>query len=438
MLKVYKELFNDLNNNNIKYIIYKGLSHLKEDLDGERGDIDILINSLEKFEEILFENKWIKVLKNNYPRYYFKLFDNKNLMLDIENKIRLGEKPFRPYYIDVDINKLKTTTFENIKILANEDYIPLMFIMRVTAKSNKKENLKELQDLLKETKVEGYVKELVESISKYKWQEIEKDILNAKSWNELKNKYKRIILKNSKVDKKALLAQKFKWIIDKYKAVNRKIFKNPPYRVRKKGYLVAFMGNDGAGKSSTIEALLNIDYFKYTGIKMIYFGNNQYMIPFLNYFMRKTYDNKFVRLLIGMLGHIDKQYVRVLIAKYYINKGYIVLADRYVYDELMSLEYNYKPTQNILKKFYRFIFKPRMFIKPTITFFLNVDPEVAYKRKQDYDFKLVKQNIKRYREFLSKFDEVVRIDANQSQEKVIKDIVKRLYDKDVEVNHKLF
>ena len=434
MLKIYENLFNDLNKNNINYTVYKGLNHLKEDLNGKRGDIDILINDINSFEKNLKDSHWIKILKNDYTRYYFKLFNKLNLMLDVENKIRLGGKPFRSYYFEIDLKKLKTTKYQNITILANEDYIPLMFMMRVTAKSDKKENLKELQDLLKETKVEGYIKELIESISKYEWQEIEKDILNAKSWNELKNKYKRTILKNSKVDKKALLAQNFKWIIDKYKAVNRKIFKNPPYRVRRKGYLVAFIGNDGAGKSSTIEALLNIDYFKYTGIKMIYFGNNQYMIPFLNYFMRKTYDNKFVRLLIGMLGHIDKQYIRTWIAKYYINKGYIILADRYVYDELMGMKYNCKSTQNILKKFYRFIFKPRMFIKPEITFFLDVDSEVAYSRKQDYDFEIVQENIKKYREFLSKFDEVVRIDANQSQDKVINEVIKRLYEKDIKIN----
>jgi len=436
MLEIYEKLFNDLNGQNVSYIVYKSLNHLEDDLNGERGDIDILVDDIVQFEKILIKNKWIKILKDNYPQYYFKLFNTINLMLDVENKIRLGEKPYRSYYIDINLDQLKTVKFANITILANEDYIPLMFIMRVTAKSDKKENLKELQNLIKKVKVEGYVKDIVENLTNTKWQEIEKDILKATSWKELKVKYKNKILEGAKVDYKLLLKQKFNWIISRYKAIQRKVFKVPPYRVRKKGYLIAFIGNDGAGKSSTIEAILNIDYFKYTGIKMIYFGNNQYVVPFLNYFISKIYKSKLISIVLNLLGSIDKK-IRAIIAKYYINKGYIVLADRYFYDELMGLEYNKaKNTNNIFKKIYRFITKPQMIIKPEITFFLDVNPEVAYSRKQDYDFETVKLNIKRYREFLPKFDEVIKIDANQPQEKVIEEVIKRIYEKDLEINKK--
>jgi len=436
MIGAYDKLFGDLNDNRINYILYKGLNHIEADLNGERGDIDLLVDDIKYFEQIILKNRWVRILKDNYPKYYFKLYNQSNLMLDIENKIRLGEKPYRPYYFSINITKLKTTKFKNITILANEDYIPLMFIMRVTAKSDKKENLEELQNLIKKVKVEGHIKDIVEKYTKTKWNEIQKDILNATSWSELKIKYKDNILQNVKVDGKFLLAQKFQWIINKYKAIQRKIFKNPPYRIRKKGYLVAFMGNDGAGKSSTIEAILNVDYFKYTGIKMIYFGNNQYVIPFLNYFMKKIYKNKIINIGLGLIGSIDKK-VRTIIAKYYINRGCIVFADRYVYDELMALEYNKSnKTNNILKRIYRVIIKPRMVIKPEITFFLDVDPEVAYSRKQDYDFEAVKLNIKRYREFLSKFDEVIKVDANQPQNKVIEEVIKRIYEKDLEINKK--
>jgi thymidylate kinase len=436
MLTEYKNLFDHLNEKKEKYIIYKSLNHLKEDLNGERGDIDILINNLKYFEHIVRRNGWIKIIKKDYPFYYFKLSKNTNLMLDVDNKIRLGEKPFRPYYFLIDIDRLQTVKFENTRILSNEDYVPLMFLMRTTSASDKKENLTELQNLIRATSVDGYMKELIERVTNAHWAKIEKDILQANTWVDLKEKYKKTILKNSQVNYVLLLKQKMHLLISKFYSVKKRVFKTPSYRVREKGYLVAFMGNDGAGKSSTIEYIQNIDYFKYTGIKMIYFGNNHYVLPFLNQVMKRHYRNKFFRLILSLLASIDKQ-MRSIIAKYYISVGYIVLADRYFYDEMMAIEYTkVRSPHNIFKNLYKWLTAPRIIIKPEITFFLDVDPEVAYKRKQDYAYEIVVDNIQRYRQYLSTVDKVERIDANQQQEKVIRDVVKRLYEKDIAFNSK--
>ena len=435
MLEVYRKLFDEFDKRSVDYVVYKGLDHLADDLNGERGDIDILTDDIKKIENILLFQNWIKVLKNYYPKYFFYLHEKKNLMLDIENRIKIGEKPYKPYFIEIDISRLKITNFGNVKILSYEDYIPLMFLLRVT-ESHKKENLDKFRSLFRNSVVDGYIKEVVENLTEVKWDEIEKDIIETSSWLELQNKYKAIILKNTKVDKRSLIAQQFKWIIEKYKIIQKRIMKTPPYRIRKKGYLVAFIGNDGAGKSSMIDAILRNDYFQCTGTKMIYFGNNQYVLPCLNQFMKKGYSNKIINLTLAVLASFDKK-IRAIIAYYYIYQGYIVLADRYVYDDLMSLYFNSRIyTKNVLKKLYRYIVEPRMILRPEITFFLDVEPEIAYARKQDYDFDIVKQNINRYREFMSKFYEVVKIDANQSQDNVLNEIMKRLYAKDFEVNQK--
>ena len=47
MLEIYKNLFDQLNNSKIAYSVYKSLNHLDEDLNGIRGDIDILLNEKE-------------------------------------------------------------------------------------------------------------------------------------------------------------------------------------------------------------------------------------------------------------------------------------------------------------------------------------------------------------------------------------------------------
>jgi len=434
MLKAYKQLFDELNHNNINYIIYKGLNHIDKDLEGERGDIDLLIDDLQDFEKIIKNERWCKVLEKNYPYYYFKLDKEKNLMLDVENRIRLGDKPYRPYYFNIDLNKFKTVDYKGIQVLSYEDYIPLLFLMRIASSSNEKVNLVELQELIKTKKTNGYMQQIAEKLTESSWEEIERDVLEVDNLQDLKEKYKKSILQNSQVDNKFLFLQRFKFLIGKLKSIKIKIFKIPPYTVRKKGYLVAFMGNDGAGKSSSIDFIKEMDYFKYTGIKRIYFGNNEYVIPFLNYLMRKSYKNRLLVLFFGLLGYFDKQ-IRSLIAQYYIKIGCIVLADRYFYDEIISREY---PKNTIkkgkLKLLFGWLIKPRMLIKPKITIFLDVDPEVAYSRKQDYEYELVVENIQKYRIFLSKIDEVIKIDANQEQSKVLNDVIMSIYEQDVKFN----
>ena len=42
MLEINKKLFNNLNEDNINYLVYKGLSHLEDDLNGKRGIFNAL------------------------------------------------------------------------------------------------------------------------------------------------------------------------------------------------------------------------------------------------------------------------------------------------------------------------------------------------------------------------------------------------------------
>jgi len=435
MLDIYKKLFDELNKRKVKYFIYKSLNHLEEDLSGERGDIDIISENLREFNKF-----FLRVLKSDYPKYFLGLDNSLKLaVIDLDSKIRLGHKPYRPHYFRVNIQELHLKQEGNVIILDEIDYIPLMFLMRVTSSSPKKVDLEELKRLL-DTKIDfdnSYIVSVVETLTNERWENIIEDIKSSSSWKELQRKYKTIILKNSNIDYRKYLLSKIDFFVKLYKVINRKIFKTPPYRVRKKGFLIAFIGNDGAGKSSTIEFIEGLDYFKLTGTKKIYFGNNHYMIPGLNYLVRKAYSNRIAKVIIGLLEHIDKQYIRSLVAYFYIKRGYIVLADRYMYDELMGQFYSSKPT-SILRKIYKFLFKPRMLIKPKITFFLDVDPEVAFSRKQDYEFEIVKQNIRRYREFLSKFKEVVKVNANKSQDEVRKEVIEKIYELDLNENKKYF
>ena len=433
MLKIYTELFAELEKNKVDYCIYKGLNHLDEDLNGNRGDIDVLIdnNNLSDFENILNSNNFKKDMKKNFPIYYFGIDEetDKYVMVDIDNKIRLGEKPYRPYFYLIDIHELKKELRNNVWVLADEDYIPLMFFQRTTALAPKQKDLIELQTLLvNENAIQNeYACSILENILDTSWEDIEKDIINAEDWDILQKKYKTKILKSVKVDYTLLFQQKFQKIINLVKRVKNKLFKVPPYKIRKQGYLVAFIGVDGAGKSSTIDYLLGLDYFKITGIKRVYFGNNEYWIPGVVWGLKNA-KNRWLKMFFALLAHADRS-LRSLIAYYYVKRGFIVVADRFYYDNFVGQEMtknDTKPTKSIFKKFYRYIFKPRIWINPDITIFLDVHPDVAYSRKQDYSYEMMLVVNKAYKDYMLTVNNVVIVNANNDQDVIYNEVMSHI------------
>ena len=364
MLDIYKKFFDDLNEKEILYCVYKGLEHLQEDLKGARGDIDILLSEkdFEIFDTIALKNNFFKVKTQEQPYYYMGIDEltHKFVMLDVSTYIQFGSKPYKPYSVHLDMDKISLNkVFDRVQVLERVDYIP-------------------------------------------------------------------------QVEKSARLEfkQKYRSFFGKLKAIARRL-KSPSYKIRDKGFLVAFVGVDGAGKSSTVEYIQNLDFFKFTGVKRIYFGSNEYWIPGLRYMLKKEFNNKYMRLLLSSFISIDKQ-LRIIKALYYIYMGNIVLADRYYYDNEIGREmHKDKPIKkSTFRSFYRFIFEVRMLKKPDLTVFLDVSPEVAYARKQDYSYEKMLEVNRAYKEYMYKVDGVKIVNADEEQSKVYSEIVALILDLD--------
>ncbi len=432
MLKILNNVFERLNKENLDYIIYKGLSHLEEDLNGDRGDIDILIDNKDfsKFTNILKDESVFLSLRSNGP-YYFVGIDretHKFILLDVNTKIQFGPKPHKPFYLNIDIEKLKIfNNKNNLRLLNHSDYIPLMFLMRILSLSEKEKDLEELQSHLRKNDLDdSYIKKLAENITQKNWKDINSKILNTSNWTDLKIEFQEKVKNNSKKNIALMIKQKFKYIFSKFSRI-KSILKTPPYKIRKKGYLVAFIGVDGAGKSSTVDYIENLDYFKYTGVKRIYFGNNEYWIPGVVWGLNNA-KNKWLKIFFALLAHADRSF-RSLYAFYYIYRGYIVIADRFYYDNFIGKEMtkaNIKPTKSILTKMYRNIVKPRIWIEPDLTIFLDVSPNVAYSRKQDFSYEMMLEVNLAYKNYMPTVKNVVIIDADNNQNIIYNEVVSNI------------
>ncbi|PUE67494.1 hypothetical protein [Arcobacter lacus] len=434
MLEIYKNLFDQLNDSGIAYIVYKSLNHLDEDLNGGRGDIDILLdeNDIDSFDSIVLNNNFFKVQKKEKPYYYMGIdkVTHKFVMLDVNVQVQFGPKPYKPYNFSIEVDKLSyRMKYDRVKILDLADYIPLMFIMRVASLSEREEDLIELQELIKIHKIEnGYILRILKEEISLDWNVISQDILKFRSWQELKEKYLMQVLKNVKNNSELSSKQKYKLLLGKIKGIQKKL-KYPSYKIRNKGFLVAFVGVDGAGKSTTVGYIENLEFFKNTGIKKVYFGNNEYWIPGLQRLLKKEVKKKFFKFLLGTLSLVDRQ-LRILIALYYIQFGNIVLADRYIYDDeigrIQNKEKNNK--KPLIKRIYQKIFGVKMWKKPELTIFLDVSPEIAYNRKQDYSFEKMLEVNKVYKEYMYKVDKVKVINADQSQNIIYDEIISLMLD----------
>lgn len=430
MLKIYQNIFKKLEEMKIPYLIYKGLSHINEDLDGDRGDIDILIDDTSKndFTQVLSNNGFKKVFGKNFPFYYFGLDHetDKFVMVDMDTKVRLGEKPYTPYFFSMRMDKLKKEFRGDVWVLHAQDYIPLMFFQRVTASVTKEDSLIELQKLLADNHdiEHSYIFSIVENFIRTPWDVIERDILNAQDWQDLQKKYKKNILENIQIDYILLYKQKFQRLLSLGERIKNKVLESPPYKMRNKGKLITFIGVDGAGKSSIVEYILNLDYFKYTGIKRVYFGNNEYWIPGVTWGLNNV-ENKWLKIFFALLAHSDKS-LRSVKAYYYMQRGYIVVADRFYYDDFIGEEMRketIKPTKSILKRMYRKIFEPRVWIKPDLTIFLDVSPDVAYRRKQDFSYEKMLEVNKAYKAYMPNVQNIIIIDADDHQKSIYKKVI---------------
>lgn len=423
MLGIYADLFGALHDQDLGYCAYKSLNHLAADLDGVRGDLDLLVaeRDLTRFHAIA-KNAGFICASTQEPYYYvgLDLATQRFVMLDVCTSINFGPKPCKPYRLDLNFDALQLGRGV-ISTLLPVDYFPLMFYLRVTSASERSEDLQELKDGVAALCGSGEMLDRVQEKVGRPWAEIFKDILGASDWKVLKSKYCAQIVASLDGRKSRYGLHGSAFLFKSLKMAKR-VLGVPPYRIRRMGHLVAFVGVDGAGKTSTIDYLQQLEYFRCTGVKRIYFGNNEYKLPGLNWLMAVKWKRYPMRLLVSTLGLVDRQ-LRMFIALYYMLLGNLVLADRYYHDDEIGRLQQRDVSLSWLKRIYRKIFFPKMLKRPDLSIFLDVSPEVAYQRKQDYSFDVMLEQNKLYKNHMYAQPKVFVANADAPQHVVYMSVI---------------
>ncbi|MFC1857853.1 dTMP kinase [Thermodesulfobacteriota bacterium] len=427
MLVIYKLLFDKLNESNVRYFIYKGIEHLNEDLSGKRGDVDLFVDSTQNslFENVVSVIGYKKVRKAGASHFYYGLDIDSGMpsLLDVANCIPLGTKPYK--YIDLqinyaDLNVVDDPVYSSVKVLAQEDYLKLKYLIRISS------------DRLSNSDTDGLVNIRFNNLPKSALDKVYYGIFGDDFLCEIKNKSPEEIMLRFQSQFRYILKIRRSEYLKKRFSLYYRVFQKilliagvPRYRLQKKGRLIAFVGVDGAGKSSIIKRIEEMAYFKSLSVKTMYFGNNQYWIPILSQVARKVNNKRLLRF-ISVFTRIDRQ-LRIFIALYYIFLGRDILADRYYYDDLYTRQANTDAQARGMKKWFhnklRTITSVRMLYTPDLTIFLNVSPDVSFSRKQDYNYEKLVNTITGYRKILIDRKEVVTVNADKPLDQVFRTVL---------------
>jgi len=212
-------------------------------------------------------------------------------------------------------------------------------------------------------------------------------------------------------------------------------------------FLISFSGIDGSGKTTLAKHSTNI--LRGHGFKCNYvYGRLEPLMLKLfiflgrKVFLRKSdmfrdymgYSNQ-KRNMVKKHPLLFKIYFLIMLLDYLIQlflkitipwvMGNSIVCDRYIFDTVINdfavdMEYSNKDIKKEIDKFFRF------FPKPTLSFFIDVPENIAFKRKNDTpSLKYLEERASKYRSIASEYN-MITVDGNKDLKKIKRFIEKKV------------
>ncbi len=413
---IIKKVLTEFNNESIKYCVLRNYEFLLDPNQPPGFDFDVSIaeEDKQKVERIFAKNGFIKKppqFSHKHQGYsYFSKEDLKKLGFDVQwNGVVWNDM----YYLKNDIySQRKKVGF--LYTVSDEDAFIMYLCHSILGKRFFKEKYRQkLQELAKKEldftaiaqrlnilfKNKRAGKMLIEQVKANKFDEI------------IKNRYhyiKRFILWNHLP---LFIVLFFRWI-------NEKVIKRPQP-------LIAFIGPDGAGKSTTAERIKRILEDNDRKVAQAYLGRGKSHLLPINKTGRAVYEkikNKKPGMIIKILYTLAAPvYTTDLLLRYLFvvrpkRKRAIVITDRYCTDIYLM--------PRISNAMRSFLF--HLFPKPTLTFYLYNTPEVLYERKHEQSVEELRRQMDLFEKMSQKL-QAFKVKTD-NEEKVIAAIAKNIFE----------
>ena len=427
--KLIIDLIDELNHS-IDYVILRGYESIPNNI---TGDIDLLISkdSFFTFNKIISDLKQKHELYelDNVDRHYVYMYRLFHLELNQNYGLKIDIHFFESYrgaiYLDSKTILSNAISYSGIKIPCYEHQVIFNYVQSIAGMGYLQEkrikrilNQLELCDLnsLEETIKKVFRKKasliLIKAFKTKKFSITQKDLKSLR----------RSILVKAYLNNFVGSLISFILIFGKKQLINLKL----------KGVFIVFMGPDGAGKSTAINAFINfLSQFVINSESVLVAWRPQYLKRLANY--RKNNNpldkatkaekvrnipskvSSFFRFVYYSIDYILGYFLKY--RKILKNEGFVIF-DRYSYDFIIQPPYrSYINLPKFIKLFFGF-FIP----KPKLVIYFKSDAETLYSRKQEETRNELEELVGLYDAFVENHKRIKPIDANKSKEIVLQQI----------------
>ncbi len=401
--KVYLDFFKLLQKYKINYILLERHEFLSKDI---KGDVDIFVEDIYKFEQFLKKNK-ISIIQKFIHHYkginYFIFYKNTLLNLDLYQEYIISHKVI----FDKDFFIKNIGKKENIYFLDYHPYLKYYLIKKII-----KEDLP--------TKKLLFINHI---------EEIDlNDKLSDKNINLLKKYIKN---QHIKIPEKKFIKILKKDILNHSKLNINSIFfeiKRVSFRlIKPPGLTISILGPDGSGKSTIIN-LLKKEKLPFRRIHCFHlkpriFGNKGDGKPVTNPHGKEPHRGlkSYLKLIYFALDYIIGYWIKIFPLTI---RSSLIIFDRY-YDDILVDPKRYRYSGSI--KFAKVL--KILIPEPDIYIILTTEPHIIYKRKVEVSFEELKRQIQEYDNLLDN-KKFFKIDASlppkQILDKINEIIIKKL------------
>lgn len=470
MLESSKKLFSLFNANYVVYCNWKGTSKIEEGVDGV-GDIDILMSPkskelaeslLEKTGYVKVQTQWVCRFKDIYDWIGFDEDTGKLTHVHLHYRMIAGHTYTMEYTLPWADDVLKDRVLlANGMYSISPEWELIVFLTRLGLEyPNKKvdvNNGRLKQEALSELK---YIQEHVDwhrfsETAKKCYGDGSNVIVGIGGKQSLtKGDFERLANVATSHFGGRLLNRLYK-VVSKLKSllndctITTRVFHVARKKCVPHGLVIAVMGQDGSGKSTVTNDILQWLDWKLE-VRRFYLGSgDEYYNPWQRKLKRKLNDPKFswakpLQYWLYFSEYLaSARYVlrTVKRARKYANKGGIALMDRYPQDEFYGINDGPKIRVELLDKVpqgLKWLAKmyarseERCIIKaasnePSMVFKLMLSPEESMRRKPFENYEAVKMKHEIIKTLTYPKSQVVRVDAEQPYEEEITSIKKKIW-----------
>jgi thymidylate kinase len=421
-------LFNEYKKNNVAYCILRNYKHLPEKCSSQ--DIDILIDrkSLKKAENIIFrmtehfDLNLLPLIRKEYLSRYtiFKINSNRIFHFTIEyftdgecfaacylkgEKILAERRTYKNFFIPHPVHEAMVSWLKTFLLTGNFKYKYKLFILETVRLYHQ-----EFQNLLNEI----FGKKMANTI----WPLIKSGNIEKVSRYQ-KRMFNLILLKTIFANplnfmKKFLILCYFELLL----------------RLNPSGIIVAIIGPDGSGKSTTTKEIAKIFEKIYSFNEECHIYWRPGILPLLGDLFRlekrefkgpctnphaakpSGFLFSLMRLIYYTIDYIIGYPLKILPK---IARNYMIIFDRYYYDFIID------PYRSRIKlpRFIPYLIMKFIIPKPDVVIYLDNNPDTLIKRKQEVPIEELERQLTEYRDLVSKLPNGYIINGDRPLEDIV-------------------